>query len=55
MFRYFPFLGIRTLSADEVYLFDLGSDFTYKALLFEWLDYSILLFAVGKPKDTNAS
>lgn len=54
MFRYFTFLGIKTLTPDEVDLFDLDYDFTYKALLFEWLDYSILLFAVGKPKDSNA-
>ena len=55
MFRYFPFLGICTLSDEEVDLFALSHDMKYKALLFEWLDYSILLFAVGRLKDTNAS
>ena len=54
MFRYLPFLGFKTLTDDEAYDFDLDLDFKYKAILFEWLDYSILLFAVGKLKDANA-
>ena len=54
MFRYFPFLGFKALTDDEVSMFDLDASFNYKALLLEWLDYSFLLFAVGKLKDYNA-
>lgn len=54
MFRYLPFLGLKPLTDDEAYDFDLDLDFKYKALLFEWLDPGILLFAVGKLKDSNA-
>ena len=53
-YRYFPFLGFKTLSDEEADLFDLDLDFTYKALLFEWFDFSILLLALGTLRNTNA-
>lgn len=48
MYRYIPYLGIRKLTAEEVFLFDLDPTFKYTALLFEWLDYSVLIVAIGK-------
>ncbi len=47
--RWFPFLGIKTLTDEDVMNYDLPYDCTYKALVFEWFDLYVLLVAVGKP------
>lgn len=52
--RYFPWLCYFTLDEDYVDLFDLDPSLSWKALVFEWLDISWMIFARGKLKDTNA-
>jgi len=52
-FRYFPWLGFKTLSPEDVELLELDTSFTWKGLVFEWLDVIWLIFAKGTKEDTN--
>lgn len=46
-FRWFPFLGWKVLSEEEVEQLELDPYFRWKALTFEWLHFGLVL--VGKP------
>lgn len=45
-FRWFPFLGFKTLTDDEKDAYDIPRQLTCKALTFEWLYLQIML--IGK-------
>jgi hypothetical protein len=45
-FRWFPFLGFKTLSDEEKELYGVPLKFTVKALTFEW--FSLHMILVGK-------
>lgn len=55
-YRYFPWLGFKTLTTDEIDLYELDHRYSYKALVFEWLSLHLLIVArASLIKDTDAS
>lgn len=43
-FRYFPWLGFKTLDSDEKELFGIPEDYVCKALVFEWVHLFFIIF-----------
>ena len=43
-FRYFPFLGFKTLDSEEKELFNIPQDLGCKALVFEWMSIFFIIF-----------
>lgn len=54
-YRRFPFLGFKVLTDEEAESYDLDTNFKYRALVFEWFDFAILLLGAGKLKDTDGN
>ena len=48
--RWFPFLGFKTLTDEDVMNYNLPYEYTYKALVFEWLNFYFLIAAQGTMK-----
>lgn len=50
----FPFLGFKTLTDEDVEMYDLDPDYEYKGFVFEWLGLCILWYAKGTLKESDA-
>lgn len=49
-FRWFPFLGYRTLDPVDKFIYDIPQEYEVKALTFEWLSHMIILVGKGSRK-----
>lgn len=56
-YRYFPFLGIKKLDAEEKELFGIPDNLECRGLVFEWLSAFFILFGkvYPKKKDDNGN
>ena len=54
-FRWFPFLGFKTLSAEENELYDIPVDRVCKALVFEWLWLQVIITGKVYMKDDDGN
>lgn len=54
-FRWFPFLGFKTLSAEENELYDIPADRVCKALVFEWLWLQVIIAGKVYMKDDDGN
>ena len=54
-YRYFPWLGIRKLDSEDVHNFALPRAYKYSALMFEWLDWQVLLVSRATLKEKDGS
>lgn len=54
-FRYFPWLGFKTLSSEEMHFYALPRTYNYWGLVFEWMNFHCILFAKATLKDNNSA
>ena len=54
-FRYFPWLGWKTLNDEETEAFDLDTKYSYKAFTFEWGPLAFLIWGKGTLKEDDGN
>lgn len=53
--RWFPWLGIKSLTEEEAEFYGLDTDYEFKALCFEWGSLCILIWGRGKLKESDGN